>query len=64
MSKTFELLVESLTEIIEDMEKTGGKNLKHKILSVEDFNKQQKIFDKKKSLVPNSQPLAPNLEVI
>ena len=53
MSKAFELLAESLKEIIEDMEKTGGKNLKHKILSVEDLSKQQKIFDKKKSLKPN-----------
>lgn len=32
MSKTFELLAESLTEIIEDMEKTGGKNLTRRVV--------------------------------
>lgn len=32
MSKTYELLVESLTEIIEDMEKTGGKNLTRRVV--------------------------------
>lgn len=42
MSKTSDLLVESLTEIIEDMEKNGGKNLKHRTLSA-DLNNQQKI---------------------
>ena len=42
MSKTFELLIESLTEIIEDMEKTGGKNLTRKTLSL-DLNNRKNI---------------------
>ena len=32
MSKTFELLSESLKEIIDDIEKTGGKNLTQRVV--------------------------------
>ena len=50
MSKTFELLVESLTEIIEDMEKTGGKNLTHRTLSA-DLNNRKKFVRMKPARV-------------
>ena len=55
MSKAFELLAESLKEIIEDMEKTGGKNLTRKTLSVDLNNrknicKNENCIDCKKSL--------------
>lgn len=58
MCKTFELLVESLTEIIEDMEKTSGKNLTRKTLSVDLNNrknicKNENCISCKKSLTPN-----------
>lgn len=32
MSKAYELISESLLEIIEDMEKTGGKNLTRRVV--------------------------------
>ena len=35
MSKAFEMISESLNEIIQDLEENGGKNLKREILSVE-----------------------------
>lgn len=35
MSKTFALWSESLTEIIEDMKKTGGKNLIRRVVEKE-----------------------------
>ena len=35
MSKAYEMIMESLEEIISDMEKTGGKNLKCETLSAE-----------------------------
>ena len=58
MSRAFELLAESLTEIIEDMEKTGGKNLTRKTLSVDLNNRKNICKDEnciscKKSLKPN-----------
>ncbi len=45
MSKTYEMIAESLNEIIQDLEKTGGKNLKRDIVSVKNHN--EKVFDKK-----------------
>lgn len=48
MSKTFELLVESLTEIIEDMEKTGGKNLTQRV--VEKKTKKEYLEEQKKKM--------------
>lgn len=35
MSKAYEMISESLNEIIEDLEKTDGKNLKREVLSLE-----------------------------
>ena len=44
MSKAFELISESLNEIIEDLEKTDGKNLKREILTLkEEKNLMSKI---------------------
>lgn len=45
MSKAFEMISESLNEVIQDLEKTGGKNLKRDILEIEVEDK--KIPDKK-----------------
>jgi len=39
MSKAFEMISESLNEIIEDLEKNGGKNLKREILTTKDAPK-------------------------
>ena len=35
MSKAFELISESLNELIQDFEETGGKNLKRETLTLE-----------------------------
>ncbi|MBQ9441670.1 MAG: hypothetical protein IJU55_01475 [Selenomonadaceae bacterium] len=44
MSKAYEMISESLNEIIEDLEKNGGTNLKREILSLE--VKDKKIPEK------------------
>ncbi len=45
MSKAYEMISESLNEIIEDLEKNDGKNLNRETLSLEVENK--KIPEKK-----------------
>ena len=40
MSKAYEMISESLNEIIEDLEKNGGTNLKREILTLEVENKK------------------------
>ncbi|MBR5913736.1 MAG: hypothetical protein IKZ58_05200 [Selenomonadaceae bacterium] len=44
MSKAFEMISESLNEIIEDLEKNDGKNLKRETLSIEEEKKDAKKF--------------------
>lgn len=45
MSKAFEMISESLNEIIDDLEKNDGKNLKREILTEEKtFESQKKII--------------------
>ncbi len=39
MSKAFEMISDSLNEIIDDLEKTGGKNLNREILETEEKQK-------------------------
>lgn len=46
MSKAYEMISESLNEIIEDFEKNNGKNLKREILSAEK-DTPKKFYDKK-----------------
>ena len=48
MSKAYDLISESLNEIINDLEENDGKNLKRETLSLEIADKQ-KIHDKKLS---------------
>ena len=38
MSKAFEMISDSLNEIIEDLEKNDGKNLKREVMTEEKFN--------------------------
>ena len=52
MSKAYELIMDSLNEIITDLEETGGKNLKRETLSVEiSTPKQIKIENNNKTFV-------------
>ena len=46
MSKTYELISESLNEIINDLEENDGKNLKREKISIEN-NKMKSLYDKK-----------------
>ena len=46
MSKAFEMISESLNEIIEDLEKNDGKNLNRETLSIK-LEENKKIPDKK-----------------
>ncbi len=39
LSKAFEMISESLNEIIDDLEKNDGKNLKRETLSIEESKK-------------------------
>ena len=46
MSKAYELISESLLEIIEDMEKTGGKNLTRRVVekpTAQEIKEEKKI---------------------
>ncbi len=46
MSKTYEMISESLNEIIQDLEENDGKNLKRETISIEK-TKHAKVFEKK-----------------
>ena len=50
MSKAFEMISDSLSEIIEDLEKNDGKNLKREVLTL----KEEKNFDAEKLYSSNS----------
>ena len=49
MSKAYEMIMDSLEEIIDDLQTTNGKNLKHEILSVE---KSESTDEKLKKFKP------------
>lgn len=52
MVTVYELIMDSLNEIITDLEETGGKNLKYEILSVKiAAPKQIQIEDNNKAFV-------------
>ncbi len=48
MSKAYEMISESLNEIIQDLEETGGKNLNREIISHKQAD--EKISEKKTTL--------------
>ena len=48
MSKAYEMISESLNEIIQDLEETGGKNLNREIISHKQAD--EKISEKKTTI--------------
>ena len=53
MSKAYEMISESLNEIIEDLEKNSGKNLNREILTIDAEKKKflKKIFTTAKNIL-------------
>lgn len=49
MSKAYEMISESLNEIIRDLEETGGKNLKREVIATEKTTKRETASKNKSS---------------